>query len=608
MPDRFVQTHIRRLPIFERVPPEMLPHLTEGFRVLRVEPGELVFRQGEPTQGMYLLVSGQGVLFKQEDGREIIIGTIEANQYVNDAALFTAGIEKASLRIIESANVLFLSRRRLTDILSHHAELTPYLPVPDDTIKQQIKKQIFKGQRPNEEVLMDTRRHRWAWIRRAWVPGTLMILMIMAAFLIPFSAFTLVIIVLALLIPGGLLLYYYLEWRNDHVIITDQRITHIEHDILTFRNRTSEVPIGSVQEVNADIITSDPFSRLFNYGNVHIKTAGDAGNMQLTVMPRPNDIQELIFANTRRQANLEEREHRNSIRATVDKVLGNATGEFPTVDGADGNDEESQPQATVRSSQRPFLRTRFVREDGSIVYRKHLAFWLRGTLWPGFLILSGLLFLVAAATLNAFEGLRVIGPAIGFFVMLVGFIWFYWSDWDWRNDVYILGDETIQIIHQRPLWLQNEDDQVLLERVDNIVSLQSGFLQTALSYGNVRLSLVGGAPEDAKVFRAVSRPQKVQAEIARRQSLVKQRAANAQEKQRREEIAEYLSVYHETVSQQQGKADNYTPKSTITNGSSTPGVNYQPELEEEPAPGQFYAGRPVRDRNRPPKVPRVRRY
>ena len=62
MPERFVQSHIRNLPLFQRLTPQQLAAMAEAFQVLRFEPNEVIFRQGQPSQGMFVFVSGRGVL------------------------------------------------------------------------------------------------------------------------------------------------------------------------------------------------------------------------------------------------------------------------------------------------------------------------------------------------------------------------------------------------------------------------------------------------------------------------------------------------------------------------------------------------------------------
>lgn len=553
MPDRFVETHIRQLPLFAQLPPEQLRWAMDAFRVMRFEPGETIFAQGEPSQGLYMLVNGLAELVRTDGtGRRNLLATVGPMQYLNEAALFREGTETASLIVTERATVLTVPRQRLATVVAHHPEMRQYLPVSVNVQQEQRREQVFQGQRPNETVLLLTRRHWWALARQIWLPGVVAGSILILASFIPSALLQLACGGMALVIPGVIILYLYLEWRNDQVIVTNQRLIHIERTIHSMETTINQVNLESIHEVNADIVTSDPFSRIFQYGTIEIKTAGEAGNIRLTVIPDPDGIQDTILQNRVRQQAPQEREQRNVIRAEVDKALGREGGAVV----------ESRP-----AELRPVS-----------VYRKHQMYWLRGVIVPGMLALFALVFTVL--TLFA-GGFGVLGPMLGFLLFLISGIGVYWADWDWRNDLYIVGDEIIQLIHRRPLFLQNEDDQVLLSSVDNVLSEKKGLLQSLLNYGDVKISLIGGDKDDAKVFRAVPNPQKVQAEITLRQARIRNRDKEEEERRRRDEIAEYISVYHETVSSQ---------------GGSTP---------QTPA-AQVSGKRPPQDGTRPPGVPRRR--
>src|SRR5690349_16519290 len=118
MAERFIQSHIRRMLLFESLPDDQLEIVANAFQVLRFEPGALVFRQGQPGQGLFYFVAGRALLTRfEQDGSatrtEVMVGEITENEYVGEATLFGETIEPASLRVVESSVVLFLTRQRL---------------------------------------------------------------------------------------------------------------------------------------------------------------------------------------------------------------------------------------------------------------------------------------------------------------------------------------------------------------------------------------------------------------------------------------------------------------------------------------------------------------
>lgn len=580
MADRFIYSHIRRLPMFQQLNDQQLAIIADAFQVMRFEPGEVVFQQGQPARGMYMFISGQGALLRKDpDGIQRQIGLVGENQYLNEGALLRPLTETATLQILSTAVVLALPRDRLLLALSQYPEIQAALGLPVQQTIRPPQNQVFEGQRPNEQALLMTRRHWWAFGRRIWLLVLLMLLMFFLASRIEIPLLAVVFGGLGLVVPGVLMIYLILEWQNDWVIVTDQRIVRIERVILTFSTSISELPLESIQQVNAELPAADPFARLFGYGLVELRTAGNAGNVNLDFMPQPEAVQKLIVEYRQHKMVKADEQHRNAVRAEVDRLLGKEPAQPP---GPPSPDTALPPTVSV---QRGFslVPMEFINAQGETVYRKHVVIWLRHVFLPGLLILAGAALFLLSLVVPSLREMGSVAYVLAFFIILVGSIWFYWSDWDWRHDIYVVGDEKITIIHKRPLWLQDEKDQFFLRLVDNVVAIQQGFFANLLNYGNVRISLVGADKGEAKVFEYVHRPRAVQEEISRRQARSRLAQQDAEEKRRRETIGEYLSVYHET----------------INNQGRTP-------LSGHPAqPSQLQ--RPGADGNRPPNVPRVRR-
>lgn len=575
MADRFVQSHVQKLPIFQKLPPDQLDQVVGQFAVLRYEKGEFIFRQGQRIPGMMLLISGQGLLSQTgPDGREQVVGQVSANEYLNESALFIETTATLSLRVPETTIVLFMARDKMLRLIAEYPEIKGSLAVQGSRLPAMPDRK-FGGQRENEQVVTVLRRHKWAFIRRLWlalVPAAL--LLFLGAAFSQAAALSVAFAGLGLVVGGLLMVYFYLEWHNDSVVISDQRVVHIERGILTFRTTRSEIPLSSILEIKADVPPGDPFSRLLNYGTVTIKTSGKGGNVKFDLMPAPQTVQNVIFTNQARFRENMASQTRNAIRGQVDdRVLHRSE-----------NDKKDSAGKKARTSGGiSLLQMKFTNEKGETVYRKHYLVWFGHVLLPLLVILAGAVILIFDMFNQLLpDGLGLLSYLLGFGVVAAGIGGFYMADWDWRNDLYIVGDRTVTLIHRRPLFLQNVNDQFLLAQVDNISSDVSGAFSTLFRIGNVQLKLVGSG-EESKVFRNVYRPGQVQAEIVKRQERARQLQQEEDAKRRQQEILDYLSVYHERIS------------------GETPPDNMS-EAQPPPRPPQ-----PNRDASRPPGVPRVRR-
>ena len=583
MSQDFIVNTIKHLPLLEKLPPEQLQALAEGFRVLQFQPNDVIYGQGQPARGLYYLVSGRGYLMqRQADGREVVVGEMGANQFIGEPALFKELMENTSLRVVEQATVLFLSRERLQAILAQHPEIQANLNSPHVKFPEPRSKALFEGQRPNEVVLLMQRRHPWVIVRQSFLP-IMLIPILLVAIMAAWGNATMFLLLAALVIPAFWIFYNYREWTDDLIIITDERVIRIENNLITFRSNISEMPIHSVHEVNVILPPADLFARIFGYGIIEIKNAGGAGNVRLRFVKEPEVVQKVIFKDKEDYQRRTRQQNRGAIRSEIDKFL------------EPDKQPDNNPPAPTGPDDKPaehvsWLSTRFKNASGDMVYRKHLSVWFTHIFWPAVIVMGGFLLLSLGMT-NLFSGAaRIVELIAGFFVTLVGGIWFYWADWDWRHDLYMVGDSTIRLIHRRPLWLQNINDQILLTQVDNVISDKRGIMDTLLDRGDVYIALVGDEKGGGKVFKNVYQPDEVQEEVSRRRAGAIQREKDAEIHRQHQVIAEYLDVYHERVRE---------------------GQNNQPVQPQQPAPPSNNRQEPppappIRGGSRPPRIPRTR--
>lgn len=633
MPDRYLESHIRRNPLFQNLAPQEFDLVTKAFQVLRFGRGEIVVKQGNPTQGLFIFVDGGGVLTQQQpDGTQRRVGVVQENDVLDHQSLFQEGVEPLTLRTTDESTVLFLSRNRMNTVLSYYPEVRNRLGTPQRTRtqtqtaatvqatddqqeqaaparRQPPEPAGYNIQRENEEIVLVRRRHPWVFVRRGWLPAVLLMLAFAASVAIlntelP-AALCFAPVTIVGLLSAGLMTYYYLEWRNDSFVVTDTRVIRIERVIPTFSVHINEIPLNRVQEVNSELPEGDIFARIFRYGNVELKNASDAGDMVLDYVPNPDDVQEAIFANQARRREMADENKRSAIRAEIEKQLGLGNTVQNAAQSANAPAEAAAPPVMDEVSYEPArtyswspARMQFTSRSGDTVYRKHVTVWLAAIAAPSAMIF-GALVLMILSLLGASE-VPLLGP-VGFLVsvalLIVGGLWFWWSDWDWRNDMYILSDDRVTLIHRRPLWLQNKEEQVLLNRVDNVISDMSGLVDTIFQRGDVKLSLVGEGIDRAKVFEKVHKPHEIQAELSRRQARAKALEEQNRDLRQRESIKEYLSVYHETVQGTGGQPQQQQQPPT----APPPPVNRPPNPSGGVEPYQSP------DRSRPPGIPRNRR-
>ena len=360
--------------------------------------------------------------------------------------------------------------------------------------------------------------------RYGWIVVVVAVIMFGVALLLAANAPVLALVVagLAVVIPGAIAMYMYFEWQNDSYVLSDQRIVRIWNQLIGFENTLSEIPLDRVLEVNVRIPPGDAFARLFRYGTVYVKTAGEAANMTLEMIPQPMRVQSMIFTQRDRIRERLEQRKREMVRTDIEQALGvykpaNQVSQTQQIRQAVSSSTYRAavcPHEICRRQRRSRLPQAYKRLDSAYLFAVADDFGrLRPVpdhdLAPRSLLSGG------------------VGTGGEHFVVVVGALWFYASDWDWRNDLFIIGSEAITLVRKRPLWLQNETERIRISQIDNVKSIVDGLIGNLLNRGNVRISLIGSDIKDAKVMDSIYDPQEVQAEISRRQSASRPNARSA---------------------------------------------------------------------------------
>lgn len=131
-------------------------------------PGEVLFSEGEPCKGLYIVVSGRVRVFKTSiSGREQVLTVEGPGATVAELPVFDGGSYPASGSAIEKTEVLFISRGDLRAIC---------LEKPEVSLKmlQVVGKRLRRLVGIIEELSFTTVRHRLiSWLlRQATTDGT----------------------------------------------------------------------------------------------------------------------------------------------------------------------------------------------------------------------------------------------------------------------------------------------------------------------------------------------------------------------------------------------------------------------------------------------------
>lgn len=118
------QAELRTVPIFASLEAPALEALAQRTRPHRFQPGELLFHEGEPCAGVYLLTSGTVRIFKlSASGRELTLHLEPAPATVAEVPLVDGGAYPASVSAVGVVDTLFLPRRDFMAICGEHPQV-----------------------------------------------------------------------------------------------------------------------------------------------------------------------------------------------------------------------------------------------------------------------------------------------------------------------------------------------------------------------------------------------------------------------------------------------------------------------------------------------------
>ncbi len=117
---------LRRVPLFAELEDEDLDRLAGLSRIVPLRRKEMLFVEGEPYAGMYVILSGLAVVYKQSgDGRMLILHVCRPGDSVAEDPLFEDPEARypAHGRVTRDSEVMFLPREKFLPFLKQHPEV-----------------------------------------------------------------------------------------------------------------------------------------------------------------------------------------------------------------------------------------------------------------------------------------------------------------------------------------------------------------------------------------------------------------------------------------------------------------------------------------------------
>lgn len=101
---------LRKLPLFESLPPEDLDRLCEMAEELVFQRGEVMMEEGDPGDALYVIREGEFEVLKRSGGQQVVIAVRGEGEVMGEIALLVDSPRTATVRALTTSRVLKITR------------------------------------------------------------------------------------------------------------------------------------------------------------------------------------------------------------------------------------------------------------------------------------------------------------------------------------------------------------------------------------------------------------------------------------------------------------------------------------------------------------------
>ena len=123
-----MEVPVNKAPLFAALDVESAAALRSSMVEVKARKGDVIFREGEPGDRLYVITSGKVTLgHGSNDGRETLIALLGPGDMFGELSLFDPGARTATATALTNATVLGLSREALRPLLISRPEVAEKL-------------------------------------------------------------------------------------------------------------------------------------------------------------------------------------------------------------------------------------------------------------------------------------------------------------------------------------------------------------------------------------------------------------------------------------------------------------------------------------------------
>jgi CRP-like cAMP-binding protein len=126
MAQRSTAEILRHIPFFTDLPDEELERLQLELEEVHLKPGEILYREGEAGEDLYIVVSGELEILMSPGGEnELVLNIVREGEYIGEMSLLQPeGRRTTSARARDEVTLLSMNRAQFRELLRQYPELS----------------------------------------------------------------------------------------------------------------------------------------------------------------------------------------------------------------------------------------------------------------------------------------------------------------------------------------------------------------------------------------------------------------------------------------------------------------------------------------------------
>jgi CRP-like cAMP-binding protein len=152
---------LARIPLFSDFQLDELDHLLSRLDIVNLKAGEVLFHEGDPSENMYVVVSGViEILVGLDKENELILNLLREGAYLGQMSLIVSDARRtASVRARGDAVLLSMSREKFIELLRrnplHAYAMIKVISTEADKSSKATYRELTDKSRQLQQILLD---------------------------------------------------------------------------------------------------------------------------------------------------------------------------------------------------------------------------------------------------------------------------------------------------------------------------------------------------------------------------------------------------------------------------------------------------------------------